>query len=194
MNWGSSKSDNFVQNKYKPFFIFLKIRWDGWFFVSIMKLYSSTLGRLFKQLSNFHAIYFISFFAKRWVMFVWNLRCCAPFGVSAQTSPHCPGNPSLYVKILHFRSGRMVGKSYSFHYQNLRFPVETVSADAHQMLSLRPCWDVAAWVSPEAVEPTTPRGSEPPIFWKWREWVWGLFCTEDSTPLRNGTQMATCHF
>lgn len=45
------------------YFFETSMRWS--ILVSTMKLYSSTLGRLFKQLSNFHDIYFISFFCQK---------------------------------------------------------------------------------------------------------------------------------
>lgn len=64
MNWGGSKRDNFVQNKYKLFLFFENLL-RCQFFVSTMKLDSLTLGRLSKHLSNFHAIYFLSFFGQK---------------------------------------------------------------------------------------------------------------------------------
>lgn len=93
-NWGSFKSEDFVRNSANLFFFL--ILWNCWFFVSAMKLYSLTVGRLHILLSiklAFHYIYFILlfyyfFFAKRWVIFVWNLRHYVQFGISVQISSH----------------------------------------------------------------------------------------------------------
>lgn len=72
----------------------------------------------------------------------------------------------------------------SFHYQHIRFPVEIVSADAHQTLTLHPCRDSLS-LSRGCPEPTTPRGSEPPAFWIRRVEGDG-YLDEHSAPLRTG--------
>lgn len=160
-------------------FYFLKICWDDRFFVSTVKLYSLTRGRLSKHLSNFHAIYFLFlsffffFFAKRWVVFVWNLRHCSIWCFCLNQSS-LPWRLSLDVTTLHLRSRRMTHKSYSTLTKTSRFPVETVQlmftkCSPFSLVRRGPQYPEALSLCLLSVE----RGGE---FW-----------TEDSASLKNGT-------
>lgn len=129
---------------------------------------------------------FISFFCQKMSCVCQKSETLCSVGVSAQIGPHCPENPSPDVKTLHFRSARMTGKTYGFPYQHVRFPVETVSADAHQTLTLHPCWDVAAWVCPEGVESPPHPEVLSLLPSKYGEWRVMAIWTEHSAPLRMG--------
>lgn len=125
----------------------MKIHWDGRFFVSTMRLYS-TLGRLFKHLSNFHAIYFIflpkdELCLKSETLFHWCF-CSNQSSLPWKSFPRCQ-NTTLQVR----ESG----------WQGLEFSLSTHQAPSGNSVgscspNTRPssCQDVAAWVCPEGVE------------------------------------------
>lgn len=121
-NWGSFKSEDFVRNSAKP--LFFLILWNCWFFVSAMKLYSLTVGRLHILLSiklAFHYIYFILLFYfflpkdESYLFEIWDTMFNLVY--LFKFLPTWCGNPSLDITTLRLRLVRMTCKSYGFHYQ-----------------------------------------------------------------------------
>lgn len=162
-------------------FYFLKIRWDGRFFVSTVKLYS-TLGRLFKHLSNFHAIYFI-FLPKDELCLseIWDtvFRWC-----------FCSNRSSLPWKSFPRRQNTTLQVREN-DWQDLRFSLSTHQVPSgnsvrNQILILHPCWDEIAWVCPEGVESPPHPEVLSLLPSKYGEWRVMAIWTEHSAPLRMG--------
>lgn len=156
-----------------------------------MKSYTLTVDRLYILPSIKLAFHYIYFFAKRWVIFVWDLRRYVQFGVSVPISSTGSESPPLDITTLQLRLVRMTCKSVDPITTEVKIlNVDRVSFESHQRCLLPSPKKCPFESVPRASKDSVGGGSGLP----WCGGHWWRFWIYDLTPLRTRTQGVAYHF